>query len=320
MKTLTRMLCSFNFLGVAHRRRAGERKAGAARLGGAEKARHALKTVYWTLAVVLASNSRLVHAQTPNTAEFNTASGGYALQNNTTTDIEPMRSHKEELRPRCAAPGCNSVTSDGVGNTAMGTGVLVNLSTGNSNTASGLNTLAFNTTGSYNTAAGVNALQYNTTGFLNTATGADALQYNTTGMANSAFGINALFANTTGGDNTALGAQALEYNTTGSINTALGTAALFSNTTGLNNIAIGSNAGYAITGSNNIDIGSTGSAGESGVIRIGGASQTAVYIAGIASVPLTGSAVYVAANGQLGVLSSSERYKTEIASGAGDPR
>ena len=348
MKTLTRMLCSFNFLGVAHRRRAGERKAGAARLGGAEKARQALKTVYWALAVVLASNSRLVHAQTPNTAEFNTASRGYALQNNATTDIEPMRSHKEGLHPKCAAPGCNSVTSDGVGNTAMGTGVLVNLSTGNSNTASGLNTLAFNTTGSYNTAAGVNALQYNTTGFLNTATGADALQYNTTGMANSAFGINALFANTTGGDNTALGAQALEYNTTGygntasgngalflnttggdntalgggalssnttgNNNTASGTAALFSNTTGLNNIAIGSNAGYAITGSNNIDIGSTGSAGESGVIRIGGASQTAVYIAGITSVPLTGSAVYVAANGQLGVLSSSERYKTEIAS------
>ena len=68
------------------------------------------------------------------------------------------------------------------------------------------------------------------------------------------------------------------------------------------------------TGSNNVDIGSTGSAGENGVIRIGGPLQTAVYIAGIASTQLTGSPVYVGANGQLGVLASSERYKTEIAS------
>jgi hypothetical protein len=88
----------------------------------------------------------------------------------------------------------------------------------------------------------------------------------------------------------------------------------------LNNIAIGASAGYAVTGSNNIDIGSTGSAGENGVIRIGGASQTAVHIAGIASTHLTGSPVYVGANGQLGVLASSERYKTEIASMDGSTR
>ncbi len=69
-----------------------------------------------------------------------------------------------------------------------------------------------------------------------------------------------------------------------------------------------------MTGSNNIDIGSMGSAGESGVIRIGGPSQSAAYVAGISSTHLTGSAVYVTANGQLGVLASSERYKTEIAS------
>jgi hypothetical protein len=85
----------------------------------------------------------------------------------------------------------------------------------------------------------------------------------------------------------------------------------------LNNIGIGTNAGYSVTGSNNIDIGSTGSAGESGVIRIGGPSQSAVYVAGITSTHLTGSPVYVGANGQLGVLSSSERYKTEIASMGG---
>jgi Chaperone of endosialidase len=126
--------------------------------------------------------------------------------------------------------------------------------------------------------------------------------------------VNALAFNTTGNYNTAAGFNAVFHNTTGNDNTGVGYFALFSNTTGLNNIGIGNNAGYAVTGSNNIDIGSMGSAGESGVIRIGGHSQSAAYIAGISSTQLTGSAVYVTANGQLGVLASSERYKTEIAS------
>ncbi len=42
-------------------------------------------------------------------------------------------------------------------------------------------------------------------------------------------------------------------------------------------------------------------------------TQTAAYIAGIENAKITGSAVYVTASGQLGVLASSERYKTAIA-------
>ena len=137
------------------------------------------------------------------------------------------------------------------------------------------------------------------------------------GGANTGTGFQALNRNTYGNHNTAAGYSAIFANTSGNDNTGVGYLALFSNTTGLNNIALGSNAGYAVTGSNNIEIGSTGSAGESGVIRIGGPSQSAAYIAGISSTQLTGSAVYVAANGQLGVLASSERYKTEITSMAG---
>jgi hypothetical protein len=56
-------------------------------------------------------------------------------------------------------------------------------------------------------------------------------------------------------------------------------------------------------------------AGEGGTIRIGASgSQTTTYIAGIARTPLEGSQVVISRNGQLGVLASSERYKTAIVS------
>ena len=108
-------------------------------------------------------------------------------------------------------------------------------------------------------------------------------------------------------------------NTSGIQNTAAGFGALFSNTSGSSNIGLGINAGYNLTtGSNNIDIANQGMAGESGVIRIGAAStQTKTYIAGIQNAQVTGAAVYVSSSGQLGVLASSERYKTAIAADAG---
>ena len=51
-----------------------------------------------------------------------------------------------------------------------------------------------------------------------------------------------------------------------------------------------------------------------GTIRIGTpTTQLATYVAGISSAKVTGSAVYVTSTGQLGVLASSERFKTAIA-------
>ncbi|HEU0209630.1 MAG TPA: tail fiber domain-containing protein, partial [Candidatus Udaeobacter sp.] len=84
--------------------------------------------------------------------------------------------------------------------------------------------------------------------------------------------------------------------------------------TGSFNIGIGSGAGFLLTtGSNNIDIGNLGSAGESGIIRIGTAgTQTAVYIAGIKGVPVTGAPVVVSSTGQLGIRPSSARFKEKI--------
>ena len=67
------------------------------------------------------------------------------------------------------------------------------------------------------------------------------------------------------------------------------------------------------TGSNNIDIGNVGVAGEAAKIRIGTAgTQTAAFIAGIRGVAVTGAAVVVSSSGQLGVAPSSERFKDEI--------
>ena len=128
----------------------------------------------------------------------------------------------------------------------------------------------------------------------NTAEGTNALFSRTTGVWNTASGFEASKAGTTGSANTAVGFEALLKNLGGDGNTAVGAQALLNNNGGDRNIAVGLQAGINITtGSNNIDIGSTGSAGESGVIRIGGASQTAAYVAGISSTHITGSAVYV---------------------------
>ena len=60
-----------------------------------------------------------------------------------------------------------------------------------------------------------------------------------------------------------------------------------------------------------IDIGNTGVAAEGNTIRIG-AAQTVTYVAGIYATPMTGSPVYVSSMGQLGVVTSSERFKTAI--------
>jgi len=206
----------------------------------------------------------------------------------------------------------------GGGNTASGYQALHMNTIGGSNTAAGYAALGANTTGGANTAAGYQALFNNTTGSYNTATGYAALGASTTGSYNTAQGRYALSNNITGNGNTVVGAGALKSNTMGSNNTAAGITALSNNTSGDSNIAIGAAAGMNLTtGSNNINIGNVGVAGESGVIRIGTSVpkplQTATYIAGIYGSSVSGNAVLVSSKGQLGVMVSSERYKTAIA-------
>src|SRR5262249_31896210 len=81
---------------------------------------------------------------------------------------------------------------------------------------------------------------------------------------------------------------------------------------GSKNIAIGYQAGVSlINGNNNIYIGNQGAGDESQTIRIGTA-QAQTFIAGISGVSVGGAAVLVDGNGQLGVFTSSARYKRDI--------
>jgi hypothetical protein len=240
-------------------------------------------------------------------------------------------------------------TATGTSNTAAGTQALRSNTTGSSNTANGAQALFANTTGFYNIATGSYALNSNTTGNSNSASGYLALRANTTGYENLAFGREALRENTTanynvavgsyallhnvvGEQNTAIGDYALDFSTThnnaalgyaalyltttGGNNTAAGSEALQNNTTGSSNIALGFQAGLNLdTGSNNIDIGNQGVAAESATIRIG-TGQTRAFIAGIRGIT-TGvndaATVVIDSAGQLGTVSSSRRYKEDIA-------
>ena len=219
-----------------------------------------------------------------NTADDNTAVGRSALSNNTS----------------------------GSGNTAEGVAALALNTTGAGNTAIGFNALLNNTIGMSNTAVGALALQENV-GISNTATGVFALGSNTTGDSNTGMGFGALTDNTTGAFNTAIGSGALLANTTANSNIAVGDSALLNNTTGSNNTAIGAGAGENLTiGDSNIDIANPGVAGESATIRIGSGNQTSTFIAGINGTAVTGTGVVVSASGQLGVATSSARFKYEI--------
>jgi hypothetical protein len=230
-------------------------------------------------------------------------------------------------------------------NTAEGTNALKNVTlgpnaSGTNNTGIGFEALFSNTTGFYNTATGAGALLNNTTGIENTADGAFALEQNTTGnnntangdgaLSSNANGVGALFSNTTGSNNIANGYFALSSNTTGFENTGNGNNALLLNKTGNGNTAegdgalgsntgsfntaLGFNAGARLTtGSNNIDIGNVGVAGESNTLRIGMVKLTATYILGIngATVP-GGVGVIIDSSGHLGTMQSSERFKEAI--------
>jgi hypothetical protein len=234
---------------------------------------------------------------------YNTAEGDWAL-------------YQLESGSSNTAIGFQALYSDttGSGNTATGLSALMVNLIGDYNTATGYTALLLNRTGSYNTANGYHALYNNYNGNYNTALGAQALFSNTTGSLNTANGAYALNKNTNGLFNTANGYQALYSMTSGSMNIALGYRALYSMTSGTNNIALGGNAGlYLDGGSDNIYIGNLGVAPESNKIRIGKqGTQNGTFIGGISEVAVTGSQVVVNANGQLGVATSSARFKDEI--------
>jgi hypothetical protein len=196
--------------------------------------------------------------------------------------------------------------------TIAGTRFLHNF--GNWNTFVGRSAGNLSMEGGFNAGFGYAALLGNTTAYNNSAFGGYALTANTTANNNSAFGHRALEANTTGAANSGFGAWTLSTNTDGIANSAFGISALEQLSSGSNNIAIGPSAGYNLTsGDWNIYIGNTGGTSESNTIRVGGGNHTATYVAGIYWATATARTVYVDSDGKLGTLTSSRRYKEQIA-------
>jgi hypothetical protein len=169
-----------------------------------------------------------------------------------------------------------------------------------------------NITGGGNVAIGYTALQAHTNGFDNVAIGFGAMSLGTTGDSNTAVGHSAM-AFATGIQNTGLGDSAMN-SAAGNFNVAVGRAAGVS-LAGDKNIVIGHYAGQNLTsGSNNIEIGNQGVARDKNVIRLGDPTvQRKTFIAGISTSPVAGGvAVMITNQGQLGVATSSARYKENI--------
>src|SRR6266700_3007135 len=258
-----------------------------------------------------AENVQALNLSTAGTR--NTAHGWFSLFSNTTGDDN-------------SANGYQALSnSTGFNNTANGYAALQHNTTGNFNTANGFGTLFSNTIGNYNTASGFDALLTNTTGNNNTAKGAEALLSNTIGGNNTTTGSQALSSKTIGNNNTAIGVRALYNNTTANYNTASCSDSLYSNSTGTDNTANGAGALYGNT---------TGSFNVGRVVRAGLGLSSASYVTcigalvvaanvdhttwisnvyGVATQSGTTAAVIVSADGQLGTVASSKRFKKDIA-------
>jgi len=203
---------------------------------------------------------------------------------------------KAQAAPETALPGLN---------TADGDHALFSITTGIANTAVGWRSLSSNTEGSFNTGLGAGTLALNTTEESNTAVGTAALLLNSGGISNTAVGRTAMLNNSTGSENTAVGVGALSACTTGGFNTAIGGIAGAGITSGQSNTIIGDIAGLLLTTANNtICIGGSG-------INVSGTTQIA-HIRGVTTENNDAVAVFVDSAGQLGTVSSSERFKKDV--------
>jgi trimeric autotransporter adhesin len=278
-----------------------------------------------------------------STGTNNTALGGQALfhdttgSSNTAVGLSALFGNIGGVDNTAIGAGALALNTANY-NTATGFEALRHNTTGSRNTANGINALLFNQVGSSNTAIGTNALYSNSANY-NTAIGDSALFSNVSGTAsgNTACGYQALFSNTEAGDNTAVGFQALRKNAA-SNNTAMGAGALHLSVAGGNNTAVGFNAlGSEVTGISNVAVGSgalanaihgfniavgadagSGVTTAIGVIAIGSSGADvpgSCFIGNIRGVTTNNAnaiPVVIDSFGQLGTLSSSQRFKKDI--------
>jgi hypothetical protein len=265
--------------------------------------------------------------------------------------VGSYHSHENTGMGALSVSGSGGSTVTGFGNAGFGSEALDGISGGYSNTATGYQALKMNGGGWANTAMGAASLKNNTLGRENTTVGATSMQLNLTGNGNTAAGMGALRNSTAGSFNTMIGGGKLATDaaaSNSSSNTVHGVFALSQgsgnqqvvyghsamlngkggqwNTAigaetlkicgGRGNIAIGRLAGDNIINENyNIFIGARGRVAEGRNIQIGQpAFQKQAYLAGVHNATsAAGVRVFVNASGKLGTLTSSRKFKTDIA-------
>jgi Chaperone of endosialidase len=220
-----------------------------------------------------------------------TAVGSMAVDNSVTTG-------------RCDAIGFQALrnSTDGLGGIiAIGANTLTTL---------GSSSLSFD-----DVAVGANALSALFQGVSSCAVGSGALQNVHAGYC-VALGYKAVGEGSPGGPTVAVGSSAY-LNGNGLYTVALGARALSNLTDDSDgNIAIGYGAGRKLVSNSahNIEIGNPGKKGDNATIRLGTrGTHMGACIAGISGVSVTSGAQVVINNrGQLGILTSSARYKKAI--------
>jgi hypothetical protein len=162
-----------------------------------------------------------------------------------------------------------------------------------------------------NNAVGFFALFNNTSGNFNNAHGREALASNVDGIENEAIGDEALLSSQHDSHNTAVGDNALLNQNGGDGNTAVGRDAGNSIVNGSDNIAIGHFGGDSIVHASHVI-----AIGAVGVSTVFGDVSNSCYIGGTNEQNIGGAgvphAVWVDADGTLGLMPSSRRFKHDI--------
>lgn len=247
-----------------------------------------------------------------NTAYYNTALGCQALSNN-----------------NGAGNALNTVVGTKAGyntsgiffyNTALGSRAMAKNIDADSNVALGAESLRESTAIRDNTALGFGTMAFATGSRNNVALGILAMGNCASCSGNIGVGDSTFGGASFGNNNIALGGRALALATGANNNIVIGPDALYKGnvgTSGLtNNVVIGPSGAGSLLGtgsSNNILISNLGATADQGTIRLGNITDhKSCYIAGIFGTGSGGSAVFVNAEGQLGTISSSFRYKENV--------
>ena len=236
-----------------------------------------------------------------------------------------------------AGKNAGNVAFTNIANTGVGENCLTSVTSGDSNTGMGHQNSTSISTGTANCAFGEGALfstagtvtgsvavgwhtQLGATGNYNVGIGFSVMTNGVSGQDNFGGGRACLGSLGSGNGNVVIGATSGQNITTGSNNTVLAYNALAASfSTGSGNLILGQGSGnlYTSSESSNILLSNSGVVSESNTMRLGttGASAGQInrtFVAGVNGVTVTGSAVLIATDGQMGTVVSSIRYKKDI--------